>query len=187
MSVVDGIFSLHETPFLYSPYAILPIKTKRQSGLLFPQYLNYGDLGSSITPPIFLNLAPWHDLTVFPQVFSKAGYHLGVHYRYSHSPRLFGDSQVFLIPRRYNDNSTDPTLGANAGKRLGLFGEVAINLQNRIILDHGLRLNQNIRFVSHPYYTRYYGFDFGALTDLGYLRTQVSATLPLRAYLATAQ
>lgn len=186
VSIYDGIFSLHQAPVFYAPYAILPIKTKRETGFLFPQYLYYGGLGSSITPPFFLDLGPWHDLTVSPAFFSQAGYHLGFNYRYQYSSGMNGDAKLFLTQRRYGLDPADPFKDA-PGKRLGLVGEAALNLTNIARFENGLRTFQTVRFVSHPYFTKDYGFDFGSLSDLGYLRSQVSAAWQSPSYLATLQ
>ncbi len=186
VSIYDGIFSLHQTPVFYAPYALLPIKTKRQTGFLFPQYIYYGELGSSFTPPFFADLGRWHDLTIYPQLFSRAGYHLGVHYRYRKSANFFGESKLFLIPRRYGADPSDPSI-SSPEKRFGIFGEIGINLSNTANFENGIKTFQNLRYVSHPYFTRDYGFDFGGVSDLGYLRTNFSATRTFRSYLATMQ
>lgn len=178
-TVDDALFYVKDIPLFYSPLFFFPLKTQRQSGFLWPRLIYSSNLGTAMTPPYYLVLGPWHDLTVYPSYFSDTGYHLGLEYRYIYSGDKKGTVNLYFIQRRFSDNIANPTIPTGLPKRfLGLAGEAAVNATNYYSLGGRAHSNQYLRLVSHPYFTYDYNFDFGALADLGYLRSQAAVTWP---------
>lgn len=86
---VDGMahlrnvrFQVKEVPVLYSPYMTFPVKTKRESGFLFPEWSHSSRDGFGITLPLFINLSPSMDATLYPGYLSERGTQYGAQYRY---------------------------------------------------------------------------------------------------------
>ncbi|MBI4405116.1 MAG: LPS-assembly protein LptD [Deltaproteobacteria bacterium] len=186
--IYDAIFYARALPVMYSPYLVVPVKSKRQSGLLPPHFSYVENLGSGFTLPYFLALADWHDLTLKPTFYSKTGYHLWGHYRYIYSDEKLGEVSLFLLQRRFSANPDDPeTEDTTRNRFLGAIGEAAINARNKYSLGGRAHSRQVLRLVSNPYYTRDYKTDVGLGDDAASLRSQLSVTLPSDNLLLTAE
>ncbi len=87
----EGTFQIREVPVLYFPYLIFPVKTTRQSGVLFP-YLGYSDdkLGFDVEVPVFWAMSENTDATFYQRYMDKRGYMQGAEFRYFLSPDTFG-------------------------------------------------------------------------------------------------
>ena len=66
---------------LYFPYIILPIKTERESGLLFPTFSAVLSQGLTFEQPIYWNLDVDKDMTITPRLLGDRGYGLDYEYR----------------------------------------------------------------------------------------------------------
>jgi len=98
-------FRIKDVPVLYSPVMLLPAKRKRQTGLLFPSlYLSDRD-GFGIETPLFINLSPSSDLTLYPRYFANRGVMLGAEYRYV----LDEESKGILMGHFLDDDLSDPS------------------------------------------------------------------------------
>lgn len=75
-------FRIRNFPVFYIPYAIFPVKTKRQTGLLPPR-LGYSDQnGYDIEVPFFWAISEQTDATFYERYLSKRGFMQGLEYRY---------------------------------------------------------------------------------------------------------
>ena len=75
-------FWVRSFPIAYVPYLILPIKTKRKTGFLFP-YMNYSRRdGLDITLPFFWAIRENMDATFYQRYMSRRGFMQGIEYRY---------------------------------------------------------------------------------------------------------
>jgi len=83
-------FQVKEIPVLYSPFFILPAKTSRQSGFLFPEFSNSEREGQGILSPFFINLSPSSDITLYPGYYSRRGVTAGAEFRYVADPQSKG-------------------------------------------------------------------------------------------------
>ncbi|MBP7149211.1 MAG: LPS-assembly protein LptD, partial [Acidobacteria bacterium] len=70
-------FRTYNVPIFYTPYLVWPIKTRRASGLLFPEFSTSDKLGKSISVPYFWVFSDNADVTLFFDGHSKAGAALG--------------------------------------------------------------------------------------------------------------
>jgi LPS-assembly protein len=77
-------------PLLYSPYLIFPAKTKRQSGLLTPEYGESSRDGFSLNLPIYWAISDNADATFNEYYMSRRGFMQGVEFRYALSPQSKG-------------------------------------------------------------------------------------------------
>lgn len=186
--IYDAIGYVKQLPIAYTPYLVLPAKSKRQSGFLMPQISNTSNLGSGIGLPYYLVLGSWHDILISPTQYSKVGFHMGLSYRYIYSGDKRGDIGFSFAQRRFSDNLVNPAPNDPSKPRLfGVVGEWAINVRNQFDWDNRIFTRQVIQYVSNPYYTQDYARDLLAPDNLSYLRSQASAIYPHDDLLVTAQ
>lgn len=76
-------FHLQDVPIIYLPYMMFPVKTKRQTGFLFPALSQSSRHGFGVLTPLFINLSPASDLTFYPEYLSKRGLHSALEFRYA--------------------------------------------------------------------------------------------------------
>ncbi|MBN2333354.1 MAG: LPS-assembly protein LptD [Deltaproteobacteria bacterium] len=90
--VVDGaVFKVKEVPVIYLPKGIFPVKTSRQSGLLFP-YLGYGQEDGLVTKnAYFWAIDENQDATFFLDTYGHRGAGIGAEYRYVLNERAKGE------------------------------------------------------------------------------------------------
>lgn len=72
-------------PVLYTPFLIVPAKTTRQSGFLFPELYHSRRDGTGFIAPLFVNLSPSSDLTLYPGYYSLRGPFFGLQFRHLNS------------------------------------------------------------------------------------------------------
>jgi hypothetical protein len=75
-------FRIVGIPVFYTPYLFYPVKTKRQTGLLFPEFSFSEETGLGSAWPLFITLGPHADATVTPRTFSRDSYGLDLESRY---------------------------------------------------------------------------------------------------------
>ena len=92
--VKHTVFRIRDVPALYLPYAIFPVKTKRQSGFLPPR-VGYSSLnGVDMELPFFWAIADQMDATFYERFMTERGLMQGLEARYVAE----GDSKgVFLF------------------------------------------------------------------------------------------
>lgn len=73
---------LGKVPVLYVPYLKFPIDDRRHTGLLYPSVSLSGRNGFDYEQPIYFNLAPNYDATLYPRYMSDRGGLLGAEFRY---------------------------------------------------------------------------------------------------------
>ena len=74
-------FRVRDVPVFYLPYLRLPLNDKK-SGLLFPEYSSSSRNGIGIITPVFINLSPSYDMTLYPGYYSDRGPLLAGEFRY---------------------------------------------------------------------------------------------------------
>jgi LPS-assembly protein len=77
----DNVFRLAGVPVLYLPYSLMPVKTERQSGFLFPSYGQHKAGGTIIELPFYWAISDFADATFYQTVLSNRGYMQGAEYR----------------------------------------------------------------------------------------------------------
>ncbi|MBI4644712.1 MAG: LPS-assembly protein LptD [Deltaproteobacteria bacterium] len=82
--VLDGYATSQNTllklaglPVLYFPYAVLPVKTERQSGFLLPQYGQHRAGGTVVEVPFYWAINNHADATLYQTVLTNRGYMQG--------------------------------------------------------------------------------------------------------------
>lgn len=103
-----ALFQIKDMPVAYFPVFYFPIKTKRQSGLLLPQYSFESNVGSGLAFPYYWAIAKDQDATVEYQYLTTGGHRAAVEHRYRYSSRSYTDSLV-----SYNNNLDVENVGDN--------------------------------------------------------------------------
>ncbi len=89
--VRDGRFLVRDLPILYTPYFIFPVKTERQSGLLFPRFSYSRDKnGLDVEIPFYWAISENADTTFYQRYMEKRGFKEGAELRYFLGPKSFG-------------------------------------------------------------------------------------------------
>jgi LPS-assembly protein len=82
-----------------------PLSGRRKSGFLAPKYGTSTKLGFEFMAPFYWNIAPQHDMTLYPRLITKRGVQLGSEFRFLRENAL-GTINYEVLP---NDNVTKET------------------------------------------------------------------------------
>ena len=94
----NATLRIGKVPVLYVPWFMFPVDDRRRTGLLYPNIGFSGKNGFDWRQPIYLNLAPNYDATLFPRYMSKRGESLGVEFRWLYENGS-GETYVNWMPR----------------------------------------------------------------------------------------
>ena len=104
--VKNGAFWIKDVPVMYSPYFIFPVKKKRQSGLLFPEFGSSDRKGLSYNQPIFWAIDDSSDATFYNYFMTERGNKVGAEYRYVLDDRSKGTVMFDYLDDRKIDDGT---------------------------------------------------------------------------------
>jgi LPS-assembly protein len=93
----DFTFKIKDAPFFWFPYMVLPLKTKRQTGFLFPKFGKTSDYGYYVVEPFYWAINPSADMTFGIGDYSERGARFEWEGRYALSPRSQGTANVYFI------------------------------------------------------------------------------------------
>lgn len=100
----SAFITIKDTPTLYIPYMVLPVKRKRQTGLLFPRMGTGAGNGFMFVQPLFIAIDDHQDMTLGYGTYSKRGRRLEFEYRYKSYGAIGGQiNAYFLKDRTYLD------------------------------------------------------------------------------------
>ena len=105
-----AVFRIKKVPIFYTPIMILPAKRTRQTGFLFPAISISERDGFGIEFPLFINLSPSSDITLYPNYMVDRGFMAGAEARYVANP----ESKGMLMANYINDSLSDINDPANA-------------------------------------------------------------------------
>jgi LPS-assembly protein len=131
-------FWAKQIPVIYTPYLVFPVKLKRQSGLLAPDFGLSDRKGFAYLQPFFWAISDSTDATFFADYMAERGVRAGVEYRYVAGDRARGTFMADgFDDRRVDDGqldhserwgyTDDPYLRTNNG-RYWLRGKIDQNL-----------------------------------------------------------
>ncbi|MCL4557080.1 MAG: LPS assembly protein LptD [Deltaproteobacteria bacterium] len=90
-SIRDAFFKVKDLPILYVPWATIPVKTNRESGLLVPSYTYSGINGFTISLPYFWAISQDKDATFYLDAMTKRGLGAGADFRYARTIKDSGE------------------------------------------------------------------------------------------------
>lgn len=77
----NAVLTVKGIPVIYLPRMTIPLKDKRQSGLLLPTFVHRKETGNVFSQPLFLNFSESTDATITWDFMEKRGQRLGIEYR----------------------------------------------------------------------------------------------------------
>ncbi len=93
----NGTIYFKDVPILYSPWVSFSLDNSRKSGFLAPTIGSTSKGGLDLTLPFYWNIAPNHDATIVPRVFTKRGVQVSSELRYLDSTYQ-GNARVEYLP-----------------------------------------------------------------------------------------
>jgi LPS-assembly protein len=93
-------------PVLYTPYIVFPAKTKRQTGLLLPDFTISDRKGYAWDQPLFWAINDNTDATLYTRYMSERGTKVGLEYRYALTENSFGAIMADGLHDRQIDDGT---------------------------------------------------------------------------------
>jgi LPS-assembly protein len=155
VTIKHGLAKIKGVDILYLPYIVLPVQTKRKSGLLFPKISSRLAEGLAIEQPIFVAIDEARDATLSPTFWAKRGYGGDIQYR-----QRFKELSWFeLNGRVLNDTIYEPgksNLDTSGGQFFRYFTEVETHQQLSSNLSTHLRFtgSRDLDVVrDHPSFT----------------------------------
>ena len=92
-------------PIVYTPFFVFPAKIKRQTGLLLPEISHSSRDGTGYIQPLFINISPSMDVTLYPGYLERRGPLGGLEFRYVADFASLGALQV-----NYQRDKTEDTV-----------------------------------------------------------------------------
>ncbi len=114
VTIKHGLAKIKGVDVLYIPYIVLPIQSKRKTGLLFPKISSRLGEGLAFEQPIFIAIDESKDATLSPTFWATRGYGGDVQYRqrftdmswFQMNSRLLNDS-IYLPGKTSQEQSGD--------------------------------------------------------------------------------
>jgi LPS-assembly protein len=134
--VRDGVFRVRGVPFIYIPYAVVPVRNERQSGFLFPNYGFSSKRGFVWQQPFYWAMNKSYDLTVTTDVETAA--RLGLWGELRYAPNL--DTEGQFSASYFNEQIRGPATTSTAVDRWSITGA------------HRQRFSDDVRFYSDLFF-----------------------------------
>jgi LPS-assembly protein len=96
-----------KVPVLYVPWFMFPVDDRRRTGLLYPSVSLSGRNGFDWRQPIYFNLAPNYDATLYPRIMSERGVMLGSEFRWLYPQGQGTVAATFMPSDRLPENEPD--------------------------------------------------------------------------------
>ncbi len=161
--IKNSVIRIGNLPIMWLPYLVVPLKSERQTGLLFPTYAFSKASGFIYNQSFFWATADNKDITFTAKSYAKRGLKGLINHRYLISPESRGEFDFgFLQDRVFSFSKEDRlrTIGSGSGT------EVDYN-PNRKLLDRWFG-----RYKHHyelPY-NFYHNLDLNLVSDTLYAR-----------------
>lgn len=155
LSAKDLIFRVKDTPVLWLPYFLLPTKTERQTGFLFPSWSFAQQEGWMVTLPFFWALHRSADMTITGGYFFNKGPRFQWEGRYQLSERSGGEGLFSFL----KDPAFDPQ------------SRWSLSLKQIQELPSGFEFKANLQETSDNLYPYFYPADLGQ-PQTPFLRSQ---------------
>lgn len=103
-----AVFWIKNIPVFYTPFIAFPVKSKRQTGLLPPQFGSSSRKGFEYHQPLFWAINDSMDATFYDHYMDRRGNKLGAEFRYITSPRTKGSLMMdYLNDDKVNNDADD--------------------------------------------------------------------------------
>lgn len=161
---------VHDHTVFYTPYLSFPTNKERKSGFLMPIVGSSETGGFDLGLPYYWNIAPNHDLTLIPHVYSKRGLLMGGEFRYLTSNSIGTINGSFMpndkaYSQFIQNNETEfPQLRGNSTNRW------AFGFLETTNFTPNLKFNLNVQEISDDYYLQDFNTNLALVTQRQLLR-----------------
>lgn len=145
-------FYIAGVPFFWLPYLIVPLKSERQTGVLFPNYEFEGE-GFAIGLPFFWAISRSQDMTIEPKFYTQRGIKGLFNYRYVIAEESQGESNAAFIHDREFSEAKELTARQRA-ERLARSDRWFLAHNHIYTLPGGFINRAKLNFVSDLRYPR---------------------------------
>ncbi|MBK9293385.1 MAG: LPS-assembly protein LptD [Oligoflexia bacterium] len=157
--ITHPIVKIYNIPVLWLPWIAIPIKNKRQSGLLAPNLEIKGNGGGSFGESYFWAIDDSKDATLYASYYDKRGFKSGLEYRFVSdvnssgsfkgtylNDRYFGDTDDYKrLDERYAGSGTNREMKPNIQR-------FSIKYKQHVELPDGFSHNAKVNLVSDTRY-----------------------------------
>jgi LPS-assembly protein len=130
----NAILHVGKVPVLYVPWFMFPIDDRRRTGLLFPSLANSDRNGLDYKQPIYINLAPNYDMTLYPRIMTARGSMLGAEFRYLHEDGMATISGAYMPNDKLRED--EPGFGSRGYFAANGYRNLSLNWQTRVNIMH---------------------------------------------------
>lgn len=110
--VWNGFIRMKGVEIFYIPYIVFPVKSKRQSGVLYPSFTSRVSEGVSLGVPYFWAISEDKDMTITPTFWTSRGWGGDLQYRQSISPNSWVHfDNKYIKDRLYETESKNRYFG----------------------------------------------------------------------------
>lgn len=151
-----ALIQIHDTPIAYLPFYVLPVKTKRQSGFLFPQYEDTSDLGNTIQVPYYWAFSKNADATfdyLYSSNMANGGHRLGNEVRWVGSNRTSFESYQSIV----KGGARPPWM---SGRTDGDNVRYGLTVAERWQVNSSVTQRLSAETAGDPFYSSHYSGDF---------------------------
>lgn len=117
VEIRNGLFKVKGVNVIYLPYIVLPILTKRKTGMLMFTPISRAGEGIGVQQPVFWAIDDYKDATVTPSFWGKRGYGTDLQYR----QRFRDQSWMDFNSRILNDSIYEPLKSNHAPSGTNFF------------------------------------------------------------------
>ena len=139
----DASFAIKKVPVFYFPHLLVPIKTKRATGLLFPKIGSSTRNGFRWYQPFFWALTDYADATFNIDYQGKRGVGAEGNFRYVIDEESSGAVNGYIIDTRSGYSNESGTTGKKARWNFFAFHQQSFPENLRMILKVDLRSDEN--------------------------------------------
>jgi LPS-assembly protein len=172
----NTVFKLGGVPVLYSPVAVLPVRTTRQSGFLMPFFAQKKAGGPVVEIPFYWAINNHADATFYQNIISSRGYMQGLNLRYRGFAGTAGDFQFSYLNDRRQGTPTHQRYWV-AGMADHSLGDWNLRLNVDRTSDADYLKDFNFGYLGLNRYSRDLDSDFGRNLEQEEVKFRVSSLL----------
>ncbi len=149
--IQNAIIYFGRVPALWFPYLIVPLKSERQTGLLFPSYQYSDSSGFTVSESFFWAMSDNTDSTWTAKYYTNRGTKGILNYRYVSSTESKGEFDFGFLKDRLFSKSTEIAPYNPSGEDINRW---FLKYEHHYQLPYGFIHRMDINTVSDTYYPR---------------------------------
>ncbi len=126
----DFIFKIKDASLMWIPYLVVPVKTERESGLIFPRFGVNQVYGPFVVQPFFWAINPWSDMTIGAGYYGSRGSRFEWEGRYALTSRSQGTLNFFLTR-----DSSVPGLNSRFAIKTAMTQELPLGFEGKLRIN----------------------------------------------------